>query len=658
MVPLVVNKLTYVSKMSKKSLSGNEIIGSLDSLDKTPKVGVFSLGQYGYDTAFSDAVDSQRVYCEKHGYNYYCISEPGSDLLGRENIWLKALACYGALLKNDYILYVDTDVRIKETCPPIIEAVSEENPIGLVAGHSGRANAGVIIAKNCSLSLAFFAEWIACLGKPISPRHDVGWGENGHLIRLVEKYRLELIDTQWNNTFLPDLDDYMRHYTGPIRAEYVFKGEALKAWENIKAAVKVSKASADVDILRSFNELKEVYIRTLDKSLFASFDECWDILRNVVFAYSTEYKIRNSVSRSFHRVYLTEEVSEASQNAYVLTLKNGLDKALGSNNIVTGVDCFWSQRFTSKDVVHIEWVESLFHWNVPSDEQVEHFVNRIQEIAVTTPIVYTAHNFDLMPTIGDKRKILMQALAGNCAQILHLSEANIEAYNRHHSEIVNLSSVPVSIVPHGDYQPYFRAGNSQFEDKALKSEKVKVLVFGHIRTATELEFCLNVADELGTEEYQLIFAGVIHPDLLHWKEIHRFKNEWDGQVRRNHFKVPDDKVIDLVNRSDCMLIPRFDRLNSGVQFLSYTMLKPTFVPAQHSMQDVQNKASNLGAYSPNDPKSAASLIRSHFSGTKSAQLNNMFKTNLFNYSSQDAYAVGAAHEKAYERAFSYKQQTK
>jgi hypothetical protein len=619
-------------------------------------IAVFSLGQYGYDVAFRSAVESQRAYCEMHGYKYFCISEPGSDLLGRENIWLKTLALYGALMNNDYVLYLDSDVKINADCPPLDTAVTYESPIGLVAGHSGRANAGVIIAKRCKESIDFFAEWVSCLGKPISPKHDVGWGENGHLIRLVEKYDVKLLDTKWNNTYDSSLDDYMRHYTGPLRSEFVFEGESREAWDKICEAVKISKSSSEIDIMRTFAELKKVYIRSLPNDIFASFDSCWEQLRDIVLPFNDSGFYKHS--RAFKKLLLVENVSESSQNAYVRTLKDGLDKVIGKKRVTTGIDSFWNYNFTKGDIVHIEWLESLFQWKVPTDEQVTHFVNRMEEISRTSAILYTAHNFDLMPTYAASRRILMQAIADHSSLICHLSEANIEPYIRHHSSIKNLGLVPVSIVPHGDYQPYFRSAVSHFEDEALKSEKIKVLVFGHIRTERELNFCLDVGKELGSTDFQMIFAGVIHPDILHWKEIHKLNDNWDGGVRRMHIKIHDDKVVSLIEQSDCLLIPRFERLNSGVQFLAYTMSKPAFVPSQNSMEEVQNTAVGHGTYSPNDPKSAASVIRNHYSDSKALQLKKMFKTFLFNYNFQDVYEVGKAHEKAYEKAVSYHLQKK
>lgn len=613
-----------------------------------PSVLAFSLGQGGYDAAFSNAVDSQREYCTKHGYKYFCVAEQGSPALGRENIWLKPLLVYGALLKNDHVLYLDTDVAIRPDCPAIESAVSQENPIGLVAGHSGRINAGVIIARKTAMSLEFFAKWVACLGKPIAARHDVGWGENGHLIRLAEKHGIDSIDTRWNNTFLPDLDDYIRHYTGPLRNEYKFTGDSKVAWDRILAELSVSKALDPTDIVTSFAELQDVYTRSAPPELFANFDATWDRPKSLVFPDSVAAPQPGPLPES--HVYVAEQIADDSPNAYVVTLRDSLERAFGAQNVTTGIASFWDHTFTADDILHIEWIESLFGWKVPSQDQLTDFEHRMKEIAATSPIIFTAHNFDLMPTYGDDRIRMMQAVADHATLICHLSPANISPYNAHHSMIQGLKDVPTAVVPHGDYQPYFRQDSEPFDDPALKSDKIKILVFGHIRTAKELNFCLDVGKELGEDRFQMIFTGAIHPDIIHWKKIHRYRDEWDGGARRIHFKVPSEQVTSLVSQCDAMLVPRFDRLNSGVQFLAYSLLKPVFVPAQTSMEEVQQKVVSDGIFALDDVKSAADMIRRNFDDDLAAQMKRLFQINEFNYAAQDLYSVGAAHKAAYEQA--------
>lgn len=616
---------------------------------------VFSLGQDGYDRAFASNIDSHRAYCERYGYSYFCIAEPGDPALGRENIWLKVMALLGALISHENVLYLDTDVRIQPTCPPVDAAVNAERPIGLVAGHSGRVNAGVILAHRTAGSLEFLREWMSCLGKPLARRHDVGWGENGHLIRLAREHDITLLDTRWNNTFQPDLDDHIRHYTGPLRTEYSFSGPEQEAWDEIKQKLALAKMAPPLDIIRAFHALKAVYERALPKELFAPFDIRWTgLIEHTRRAAAKPGQM--FAARTLRRVHVAEAIADDSPNAYVLTLRDGLTAAMGSEAVTSGIDRFWEGEFAKNEILHIEWIESLFSWKVPDEAQIARFEARMSEIGPRVPIVYTAHNFDLMPTYGASRERMLQSLARNGSMIFHLGEANIDPYNRHHAGIPGLAALPTAVVPHGDYQPYFRIPAVPFEDPALDTAKIKILVFGHIRTEDELRFCTQVAELLGDDEYQVILTGSANPDVVHWKENLRLREEWDGGIRRLHVKVPTEQVASLVDQCDGLLVPRFARLNSGVQFLAYTLLKPAFVPAENSMEEKQSQAVGGGIYKPHDAAAAADAIRRHFAGTPVRRLCSRFGINGFNYRTQHMREVGAAHIAGYERALSFHRQ--
>ena len=636
-----------------KEIEENDIAQPTELVEKMPRVMVFTLGQGGYDKAFARAVETQRAYSARHGYEFSCISEPGDPSLGRENIWLKALAFYGALLENDYVLYADTDVEISENCPPISQAVSDADPIGLVAGHSGRVNAGVIIAKRTPFSLAFFAEWVKSLGVPLAARHDVGWGENGHLIQLTVEHRLRLLDTRWNNTFRPELDDYLRHYTGPMRQYYDFDDDEKVAWNEITGGVEGAKALDAVDPISSFARLGEVYTRTVPAKGFAPFDGQWGRTAAQVMRANPSGLIHET--QLVRGVYIAETILDDSPNAYVLTLRNGLRRLFGPQAVSTGIDRFWDGRFERGEVLHIEWIESLFGWKIPDENRIKQFEARMAEIARTTPILYTAHNFDLMPTYGEARTRMLKTIADHATMICHLSPANVDPYNRHHALIPGLGDLPTAVVPHGDYQPYFVPGGEAFTDPALQTEKTKILVFGHIRTADELDFCLETDALLDSDAFQMIIVGTIHPDILHWKKVHGFRDNWDGGLRRIHLKVPNAQVRSLVSQCDGLLVPRFDRLNSGVQFLAYSMLKPAFVPLQNSMMEVGSQFGGTELYQPHDAASACSAINRTFMSRFADKQVAAYKKNAFNYKTQDSLAVARAHYRAYERALSLHQ---
>ncbi len=339
-----------------------------------------------------------------------------------------------------------------------------------------------------------------------------------------------------------------------------------------------------------------------------------------------------------------------------MTLRDGLHSLMPSRDVLLGVGNFWERKPQRGDVFHIQWIESLFGWKNPTADEVDAFDKRLEEISKVAPIIYTAHNFDLMPSIGALRNSLLRSLAKYGTLILHLSEANIDPYKRHHKTIPELGELPTAIVPHGDYQPYFRLPVDSFDDPVFKTEKIKILVFGHIRSNDELQFCLEVGKRLDELAYQLIIAGAVNPEVVHWKEVRALIDNWDGGTRRLHLKVPNEKIRSLFLQCHGVLIPRNDRLNSGVQYLAYTLLKPTFVPNENSMAAVQHSVTGSGTFKPNDVESAAQAIVEYFSSSISDRLVKRYQTHHYNYTNMDKVSVGQAHIAAYRLALAYQQQ--
>lgn len=122
----------------------------------------------------------------------------------------------------DQVFFVDCDAEILPGAPPIESAMGDGGAhIHLVRGHSGRFNSGVVMVRNGAPSRAFFREVWNGMGAPLSEADNVGWGENGHVIQLSKEADcIAELSRSWNNTRLPPPHpEYIRHHTGPIRAE-------------------------------------------------------------------------------------------------------------------------------------------------------------------------------------------------------------------------------------------------------------------------------------------------------------------------------------------------------------------------------------------------------------------------------------------------------
>jgi hypothetical protein len=188
-----------------------------DKKYKTGAAKVFSIATNGYRFYYRDCLQSHHAYARRNGFDYSVICGP-RGLSAAESAWLKLPLIRLALDRSyEWVMYVDADCEIRDTCPDFRTVFSPEKLIYMAQGHSGRLNSGVIIAR-ASTATQVFLDLIVANCEVAIPEEDRAPYENGHVIHFAKSSPLlEIIDRQWNQTVAPAETDYIRHYTGPMR---------------------------------------------------------------------------------------------------------------------------------------------------------------------------------------------------------------------------------------------------------------------------------------------------------------------------------------------------------------------------------------------------------------------------------------------------------
>lgn len=182
---------------------------------------MFSIAQNGYNFTYSKCIKSQMLYASKNSYDYVLVNRPHSVSSSAESSWLKIpLIIEGLRRGYEWVFFVDADCEIHPQAPKIESIEVPGKSLYLVHGNSGRVNAGVIIAKNTADTKAFFQQVLSAAEMDV-PEEDKAPYENGHVIHYSKgcKY-MYILDKRWNNTDDVTLNDYIRHYTGPMRQHY------------------------------------------------------------------------------------------------------------------------------------------------------------------------------------------------------------------------------------------------------------------------------------------------------------------------------------------------------------------------------------------------------------------------------------------------------
>jgi hypothetical protein len=207
---------------------------------------IFSVALNGYQWLYRDCIASHQRYAKKHGYCYQVVSRPFITELGSECCWLKLTLTLSAFSAGYHkVLFVDADAYINENAPAIEKTIQANKYVYMAKSYTGRYNSGVMFMLNHEHTITWLKKILASRMTSVSNADSVGWGENGHVIKYAKgRTFIKTIDRRWNNTYDPELDDYIRHFCfGPLRRNF-FLSLCHKAISRVTGAFTKVKSMA------------------------------------------------------------------------------------------------------------------------------------------------------------------------------------------------------------------------------------------------------------------------------------------------------------------------------------------------------------------------------------------------------------------------------
>lgn len=230
------------------------------------KTLVYTIALNGYDERWEHCLQSHRKYAERYrDYEYIAVTEAPKGTSLTDSVWLKISLMVKALEAGyAWVLWVDADCEIMPRCPRIQSLEKEGKSLYLAKGHSGRVNAGMMIVKNTLDTLCFYQLILENMEQKIPSKYRVLY-ENGHVIYYsLDKEYLDVIDQKWNNCIDPELNDYIRHYTGPMGNTFGrdihLKADPPSFVKRVLKKIGYKKATQLKDSLRRVTEkVSEIY---------------------------------------------------------------------------------------------------------------------------------------------------------------------------------------------------------------------------------------------------------------------------------------------------------------------------------------------------------------------------------------------------------------
>lgn len=204
--------------------------------DSEDKLLVFSIAMNGYRWAWRSCLRSHRKYAERWRFAYASVDLPWT-VSPAEAAWLKISLLIRALEGGYYswVLWLDADAQVRSHCPDFRCVATPGRDVYMAHGHSGRVNSGVMMVRRSEKSLKFFRDILSNCESAV-PDEDAAPYENGHVIKHGKANPLVgVIERRWNNTADPNLDDYIRHFTGPMAAQGRVDREARARWQRAGA---------------------------------------------------------------------------------------------------------------------------------------------------------------------------------------------------------------------------------------------------------------------------------------------------------------------------------------------------------------------------------------------------------------------------------------
>lgn len=216
----------------------------------------------GYDRVYRTCVRSHATYAERYGFDHLLAKESRRRVERHDAAWLKIELLADALDRGaPWVFLVDSDAVIKEAAPSMTSLERPGKDIYAARGRSGRWNSGVLIVKNTPSARQVVEGIRKTALVEIPEQHWNGWtdwGENAHVIHALDRYDgVEELDLRWNNTTEAELDDFVRHYTGPLSVSDDFwiklRKRAMKAQYNRRPKVEGERDVRLAELVRSAN---------------------------------------------------------------------------------------------------------------------------------------------------------------------------------------------------------------------------------------------------------------------------------------------------------------------------------------------------------------------------------------------------------------------
>ncbi|PNW26867.1 glycosyltransferase family protein [Formosa algae] len=270
-------------------------------------------------------------------------------------------------------------------------------------------------------------------------------------------------------------------------------------------------------------------------------------------------------------------------NPYCILLGNAYIQ--NGHEVLYGVYNFYDSNIVP-DILHIQWPESLYKWqvNLKLPEEENRLVNRLEWYkSQGTKIVHTIHNIEPHELENDYESKLYELIIDYSDVLIHHGANSIDLINNKYPKARHKKSI---VAHHGHYLNDYKYISKIEARQALNIpiDKLIILNFGLQRGYKNQNFLRSVFDELKIDNKILLNAGFKH--LAKVSLVRQFLSNIKTKLIKpkenniiNHYKhIPQVEVPIYFNAADVVFLGHGKGLNSGVLAMSATYSKPVVFP--------------------------------------------------------------------------------
>lgn len=252
---------------------------------------------------------------------------------------------------------------------------------------------------------------------------------------------------------------------------------------------------------------------------------------------------------------------------------------------------------SSFKIVNIHFPEAIFNWNKPTEDELIDLEEKLLLWKKYSKIVFTLNDIESHYDRENKFINLFRLIQRHADAVIHLGNYSLKTFKHLFSE--NCEHVVIYHPLYASLTGNYKTESFSNELKINLKEKYIVTVIGALRSADEAKMVFKIFNKIPVKNKFLVVPTMFQFINMPSYFPYRFRKIYRAVVERIFcyplrkkdyffgYTFLDHKyMVDLVEKSSLIIIPRIKNLNSGNLYLGLTFDKPMIIPKVGNLTEI------------------------------------------------------------------------